>query len=61
MGDEEIETMSSSFPLRFDDARLVSCSKGKSLMEVLLPRLKPYYKTVPSELTSSRTLPLSTL
>ncbi len=47
--------------VRFDDARLVSCSKGKSLMEVLLPRLKPYYKTVPSELTSCRTLPLSTL
>ena len=47
--------------VRFDDTCLVSCSKGKSLMEVLLPQLKPYYKTVPSKLTSSQTLPLSIL
>ena len=47
--------------VRFDDARLVSCSKGELLMEVLLPRLMAYHKTVPSEPTSSRTLTHSTL
>ena len=47
--------------VRFDDARLVSCSKGESLMEVLLLGLMPYPKTVPSEPTSSRILTLSTL
>lgn len=46
--------------VRFDDARLVSCSKGKSLMELLLPRLMPCHKTVQSELTFSRTLTHST-
>jgi hypothetical protein len=47
--------------VRFDDARLVSCSKGELLMEVLLPRLTPHHKTVPSEPTSSRPLIHSTL
>jgi WD40 repeat protein len=47
--------------VRFDDARLVSCSKGELLMEARLPRLMSYHKTVPSELTSSRTLTRSTL
>ena len=47
--------------VRFDDARLVSCSKGELLMEVLLPRLMSYHKTVPSEPTSSRTSTRSTL
>lgn len=47
--------------VRFDDARLVSCSKGQLLMEVLLPRLMSYHKTVPYEPTSSRTLTHSTL
>jgi WD40 repeat protein len=47
--------------VRFDDARLVSCSKGESLMEVLLPRLTSYHKTVPSEPTSSLTLTHSTI
>jgi F-box and WD-40 domain protein 1/11 len=47
--------------VRFDDARLVSCSKGEPLMEVLLPRLMPYLKTVPSEPTSSRIFTHSTL
>ena len=47
--------------VRFDDARLVSCSKGELLMEVLLPRLMSYHKTVPSEPTSSRPLTHSTL
>jgi F-box and WD-40 domain protein 1/11 len=47
--------------VRFDDARLVSCSKGESLMEVLLLQLMPYPKIVPSERTSSRILTHSTL
>ena len=47
--------------VRFDDARLVSCSKGELLMEVLLLQLMSCHKTVPSEPTSSRTLTHSTL
>ena len=47
--------------VRFDDARLVSCSKGELLMELLLPQLMSYHKTVPSEPTSSPTSTHSTL
>jgi WD40 repeat protein len=47
--------------VRFDDARLVSCSKGELLTEVLLPQLIFYHKTVPSERTSFQTLTHSTL
>jgi WD40 repeat protein len=47
--------------VRFDDARLVSCSKGELLMEVLLPQLTSHHKTVPSEPTPSRILTHSTL
>ena len=47
--------------VRFDDARLVSCSKGELRMQVLLPRLMSYHKTVPSAPTSFRTLNHSTL
>lgn len=46
--------------VRFDDARLVSCSKGEPLKEVLLLQLMPYHETVPSERTSSRILSHST-
>jgi F-box and WD-40 domain protein 1/11 len=48
--------------VRFDDARLVSCSKGEPFLEGLLPRTDAsYLKTVPSEPTSSRIFTHSTL
>ena len=40
--------------VRFDDTRLVSCSKGEAFPEMLLPRLISDLEIVLSELTASR-------